>query len=212
MVNRSRERKVRNAATNDGKNQFMNKMLLSPKFILIVLGIIILSLAAASLTGQYYLLSGGESEFLGKVAEKFNLDGEGNVPAWFHSSAMMVCAVLLLMIAIARNKVDTKDARYWGFIGLVFVFLSLDESVSIHEQATNPLRNAFDLHGLLFMGWVIPGLIVVAIFFLATRSFLKRQTKKTRRMLITAGGIYISGVLLMEMADAAYYERYIEPS
>ena len=190
----------------------MNKLPISPQKTAVILAIIIVGLAIFSVLGQSYKIGGGNIEFYLKVAEKFNLDGEHNcIPNWFQSSLMIVSAMLLAIIAFFRREVEDVCYRFWMFLSFFFLYLSLDEAVSIHEQLTVPLRQMFHLHGAFFMAWVIPIGLLAALLFVWSLKYLWQLPSRIRWMLFTAGGIYISGALVMEMIDGAYFEKHIEP-
>ncbi len=189
----------------------MTRFPIAPKNILIGLFVIVVLLAMLSLAGQYYVLGGGENEMFLKLAGKLNVDGEkNNLPNWFQSSAMVTCALLLMIIAMVRHNLKDRDYRYWCLLSLVFIYLSLDESISIHEQATVPLRQALDLHGPFFMSWVVPMSILTALFALFMYRFLYRQPANLRKMMVFSGFVFVSGALFMEMIDGAYYEKFVE--
>ena len=42
-------------------------------------------------------------------------------------------------------------AKHWHGLAFVFIFLGVDEMASIHELLTNPLREAFNTSGILYM-------------------------------------------------------------
>ena len=176
----------------------------------VILGLIAVFLAIASLTGQHYKLSGGDDPFLLKLVEKFDLDGEGtNFPTWFQSSIMLLCAFLLAIISYIRREVKGIHYRVWQFMALVFLYLSLDETVCIHEQATLPLRHLLHAEGMLYFSWVIPAAVVVLLFLAYTVKLLRDLPVRVRWRFVAAGTIYISGAIVMEMIGAKYYERHI---
>jgi len=82
------------------------------------------------------------------------------------------------------------------------LFLSADEAVSIHEQMTMPLRKVFDLHGFLFLSWVIPAALLVSILFAAYSKFLFRLPDATRWLFVIAGFVYLGGALGIDMINA----------
>lgn len=190
----------------------MKKFSIPAKKIAIIISVIAVLLVVASLAGQFYKIYGGENEFLLKIVEKFDLDQEiNNVPTWFQSSCLLLCSFLLAITALVRHEIKAKDTRFWGFMAFIFLYLSVDEAVSIHEQATVPLRQLFHTHGILFFAWVIPAVVLVGLLFLWSLKFLRNLPVQTRWLFIIAGVIYISGALGMEMVGAKYYEIFIEP-
>ena len=190
----------------------MNKFPVSPKKAAIILCATAAVLAAASLIGQHYKINGGDDLFLLKIADKFDLDQEkNNLPTWFQSSTLLLSALLLAVVGYVRREFRDADARFWGLLAGIFCYLSLDESVAIHEQVSVPLREAFHLHGLFFFSWIIPAAIAVFILFSLLFKFLRRLPANVRRAFIFAGIVYVGGALGMEMLGANYYEARIEP-
>lgn len=176
----------------------------------IFLGLVAVCLAIASLTGQHYKLGGGSDPVLLKLVDKFDLDGEGrNFPTWFQSSIMLFCSFLLAVISFIRREVKGIHYRVWQFMALVFFYLSLDETVCIHEQATLPLRHLLHAEGILYFSWVIPAAVAVLMFFAFTINLLRDLPARVRWQFIAAGAIYISGAIVMEMIGAKYYELHI---
>ena len=190
----------------------MKKFSIPAKKIAIVIGVIAGFLVIGSLAGQFYKFSGGENDFLLKIVEKFDLDQErNNLPTWFQSSSLLLCSFLLCIIALIRHEIKDKDTRFWGIMALVFLYLSLDEAVSIHEQTAVPFRELFQTHGILFFGWVIPAIFLCGLFFIWSLKFLRNLPPRVSWLFIFAGAIYVSGALGVEMIGASYYESFIEP-
>jgi hypothetical protein len=187
----------------------MNKLSISPKKVALILTIIVLSLTAAHILGQYYKNFVGNDAFLLKIVDKVDLDGESNnLPNWYQSSALLFSSFLLAIIAVVKKAEEDANVRHWAFLALTFVYLSLDELVSIHEQATVPLRHAFDLHGVFYLSWVIPAAILLAVFLVLYLKFLWRLPSDTRWLLIAAGAIYVFGAVGVEMIDAKFLELH----
>ena len=173
------------------------------------MSLIVLTLVTVGVLGQYYKFFIGDDPFLLKIVDKLDLDGESNnLPNWYQSSTLLLSSFILWIIALIKRGEKNADFRYWGFLAVVFLYLSLDELVSIHEQATLPLRHAFDLNGYFYLSWVIPGGIVVLTFFFGYLKFLLRLDARTKFLFISAGTIYVLGVLGFEMFDANYLQRY----
>lgn len=177
------------------------------KKIAVVLAVCVFGLIVAHILGQYYKNFVSNDGFLLQIIDKFDLDLEkNNLPTWYQSSTLLLSAVFLAIIAFVKKNKQERDVRYWAFLSLAFLFLSADEAVSIHEQMTMPLRKAFDLHGFLFLSWVIPAGIAVSILFTANFKFLFRLPAATRWLFVIAGFIYLGGALGIEMVNANYLE------
>lgn len=138
----------------------------------------------------------------------FNVDGEANIPAVYSTATLLFCAILLAIIAHAKKVVGNRFSRHWKALSIIFVFLSLDELVSLHEELINPMRSLFHTSGFLYFAWVIPGGIFVIICLLTFMQFLAALPKTTRRLFFLAGGIFIAGTLGVEMVGAYYSNLY----
>ena len=163
----------------------MFKLPLSPKKIVFILFLIIIGLTIARLVGQYYKVFVGDDPFILKIVGKFDLDEEANnLPTWYQSSTLLLCSVLLMVIAFIRKSLDDADTKFWGVMAAIFLYLSVDEAVSIHEQMTVPLRQGLDAHGIWFSTWVIPALFLLVILFVLIFKSLWRLSPVTRWLFI----------------------------
>ena len=167
---------------------------------------IILFLILASIAGQFIKYHTGHDYIFGLIP-KFYLGEEQNIPTYFSSLLLLSCSVMLF-IAGNIDKNQGKPKRYWHFLSLVFLFLSMDETAGMHELLTVPLRNTLHLSGPLFYSWVIVAVPAVTALFLSSLGFLKRLPAKTRNLFILSGAIYISGCVLMEMIGANFCSQY----
>jgi hypothetical protein len=178
---------------------------ISPKKIAFLLFGFILFLTVASLIGQYYKDFFADNELLIKIIDKFDLDLEkNNVPTWYQSSSLLLSSFLLLVISLFRNSEGDKDYRFWGLLSAIFLYLSLDEAVSIHEQLTMPLRTTFQLEGIFYLSWVIPAVAFLAVFALVFFKFLFRLPPQTRYLMMTAGIVFVLGAVGVEMLGGNY--------
>jgi len=183
----------------------MLEIKISPKKVALLLLAIVLFLTAASLAGQYYKDLAAQSEFWTKVINKLDLDLEvNNLPTWYQSSTLLLSSFLLAVITLVKRAEKDIDYRYWAGLSLVFLYLSMDEAVAIHEQLTMPLRTSFHLGGLLYLSWVIPAGILLLLFALLYFKFLFRLPEPTRNLLIASGVIYVAGAIGIEMVGADY--------
>jgi hypothetical protein len=178
---------------------------ISPKKIALILFLVVLFLTAASLIGQYYKTFPGIDPFWLKVINKLDLDLEdNNLPTWYQSGTLLLSAFLLTIIALVKKAERNMDFRYWAVLAIAFLYLSLDETVAIHEQLTLPLRHSFDLNGFFYLSWVIPAGIFLLFFAVLNLKFLFRLPPLTRTLMIVAGAIYILGAVGIEMIGGKY--------
>lgn len=135
-----------------------------------------------------------------------NIDRERNVPTTFQALLMVGCTVALAGITVMRRLVRDRWTHHWGFLALIFLLLAWDETIKAHERFIEPLRRVFDLEGILFIGWVIPAGIAVALCAFAYLRFMLALPSPTRRLFIIAGITFVTGALVFESIGGAYYE------
>jgi len=179
----------------------------SPKKLIVFLSVVVLGLTLAHVATQVgkHLLH--HERQLGLV-RLFDLDQENNIPSWYSSSTLLLCAGLLTVIGLAKKQVGDFDARGWLGLAIIFVYLSVDEAASIHEMAILPLRSFFKTTGLLTYAWIIPGAILVLILSLMYLRFLLGLPVKTRVLFLVAATLYIGGALGVESLGGRYDYLY----
>jgi hypothetical protein len=121
-----------------------------------------------------------------------SLSWEQNLPTWWSSALLFACAALLALVA--RGARGSAAAR-WGFLAAALLYVSLDESASIHEHA----NDWFDLGGFLYFGWVIPAGAAVVLLGLAYLPFLLRLPHATRDGFVLAAMLFVGGALGVEL-------------
>lgn len=131
----------------------------------------------------------------------FNLNGEQNLGAWFSATMLAGCALLLLTAGRRAAVLQQPHHTFWFVLSVTFVALSIDESSSIHEMLMVPIHNALHSEGLLRYAWVIPALVLVPLFGLASVPFLLSQPRRTAIWFVGSGAVYVSGALGFEMFE-----------
>lgn len=172
---------------------------------LLMIAIALICLHVGGMFSRYVL---GHGRLLG-VIDTFNVNFENNVPTFFSAFLLLSCAVLLALVA-RRADLAPREARYWGWLGVIFLFLALDEDASIHELWTGPIQYFFPMDGPLYFAWVIPYGIALLFVGLLYLGFVFRLPEPTRRLTIAAGGLYLAGALVFEMIGGWYLSVYAE--
>jgi hypothetical protein len=141
------------------------------------------------------------------VVNRLNLEWEGSLGACFSSFLLLAAAGLLAVIAgYARQRRDAY-APYWSILALIFLGLSVDETVALHELLTEPVRDRLGVGGVLYFAWIIPGLAFVAAVGLAYARFVLNLPRPTRAGVILAGCLYVGGAVGVEMLGGLLAER-----
>jgi hypothetical protein len=151
------------------------------------------------------------SRFTRLLVGYFDFNGEGNIPAFFSSIILLIAGGLLLLIHTQQKKyAETKPTKHWLILGLIFVFMAVDENVQIHEHIADFVRPQLgnDLSGLLHWAWVVPyGILTLAVvaYFIG---FVLRLPPYTRNLIIVAGALFVTGALGLELVEGYLYKRY----
>jgi len=129
----------------------------------------------------------------------FDLDEEQSIPTWYSSLLLFCCAVLLLTISRLVGRTGGVDLTRWTALSGVFAYLAMDEAVSIHERASQPLRDTLGLSGVFHYAWIIPASVLLAAFCLYMLPFMFRLPRRTAVRFAAAGAVFVSGALGIEI-------------
>jgi hypothetical protein len=130
------------------------------------------------------------------------------LPAWYSSSLLLVCALLLVPHAWSAYAERSRQFGGWLLLAIGFVYLSLDEALGIHELVNSNVGDLVRTTGPLTFGWVlvaVPALVIVAILL---SRFVVRLPAKSRSLFLAAGMMYVAGVVGCEMVGAAFFDAY----
>jgi hypothetical protein len=130
------------------------------------------------------------------------IDEEGNIPAWYSASLLLVSSLLLAAIAAVHRHQRRGHVAHWLILSLVFLFLSLDETAQLHERSIVPLRDAFGATGFLYYAWIVPAAVCVLALGLGYLRFLSRLPARTARLFLLAAGVYLGGAIGIEAISA----------
>jgi hypothetical protein len=175
------------------------------------LAFVVLGLLSLSLLGQLSkVLWGGDRQWLVSLAHVFDIDREKNLPSLYSAATLLICAFLLAVITWVKCQNRDRYLGHWGCLSFIFLFLAADEWTSIHEKTIEPLRPLLGSNGggALHFAWVLPGALFVGLVAIAYLKFLRDLPTRTKRLLLTAGALFIAGTLGMEMIDGAYAHHY----
>ncbi len=167
-------------------------------------GAIVLCLVSADVVVQTVRFTTGDERVFGLV-DFLSVGRDGNLPTFYSSFAILFCAFLLTLIAFMTWRSERRWSVYWFLLALVFVFLSLDESLMIHERLIKPMQSQIGTGGLLHFAWIIPYGIGVVIFVAAYIRFLLHIPRHSAVLFIVAGAMFVGGAIGMEMIGGYVY-------
>ncbi|QQR43450.1 hypothetical protein JKA73_31165 [Myxococcus xanthus] len=161
----------------------------------------LLTLLGAGVEVAYYAL---DVRGLEPFVAFLSLSYERNLPTWYASALLLSCALVLAGISHVAGQGREQGWRHWRALAGAFAYISLDESVGLHEH----LGGRLSLGGVLFFTWVVPGAILVLLCGLAFLPFLARLQPRRRRQFILAGVLYVGGALVMELPLGWWTEQH----
>ena len=144
-----------------------------------------------------------ENRLTDVMVEKFSLENEGNFPTYFSAFLLFFAATLFGIIGRGIRLTKNSYWRYWWGLSLIFVFLSLDEAVQLHEKLdTDLIWSSFDTYGLLAWPWVILYGSLAAMVALIYGKFWWDLPGKYRVLFGLSAALYVGSAIGLEMFEA----------
>ncbi|ACY15567.1 hypothetical protein [Haliangium ochraceum] len=159
----------------------------------------LIAIAALGLGAELAFYLGGVDSSL---VPMLSLSYEANLPTWYASLLLFACALALAANAAGAKRSGAALAGRWRLLSALFLYISLDEAVGIHEHL-----GVLELGGVLYFSWVVPAAAAVLLLALIYLPFLARLPPATRRGFVLAGALYVGGALGMELPLGWWTER-----
>jgi hypothetical protein len=173
----------------------------SPRRVVAVLGAGALLLIAAGVLADVARIGLHHGRLYGLVP-LFDLDGEANLPATYAGAILALCAGVLWLVAAWRRQAGLPYVTTLRWLSLLLAALAVDEVAQIHELLSDPLRETFDLDGVLNYAWVLVYGAVAAILFAVLLPLATRMPRGLRAMVLVAVALYVGGALGLEMVGS----------
>ncbi len=177
-------------------HRFSDKLLISILFISLTLLVFLYWLH------DPHKLAGTESRTQLEFVRLFDLNGEGNIPAWFSSFLFILAAYS----GVELGREDRGNAGRipmrigWRAMAGVFLFLSLDETAGLHEAIGRYFSIFAD--GLPIYAWTFFGAAFAALVGLMFLPFFLRLPAVTRTGLALSGLVFLGGAVGVESIGA----------
>ena len=141
----------------------------------------------------------------------FSLSGEQNVPTWYASGALLMSGALFSLIAHTKRAAADPFARHWQGLGVIFVMLSLDEAVALHDGLNLVVDSLGGGGGGIFRwGWVLFAMAAVLGVGLAYLRFFLSLAPHFQRLFFSAAALFVGGAVGCEMLGAAQWRDGVE--
>ena len=135
----------------------------------------------------------------------FDMNAEANLPTWFSALLWQAAALLAFFIAQRHRSRGWPHAAYWiGMIPL-FLFLSLDETGTVHETIGAMIGGRIEMSGGLryTYAWVLFGAALVMLVGLAYARFLVLLRRPLALLFVLSATLFLTGAVVIESIGAA---------
>ena len=129
----------------------------------------------------------------------FEVDNEGNLPAWWNSFMLLSAATLLFYASALWKWAGRAGWWRWAGIGLMFAAMSLDEATRLHERLARLYRLLFGEAPLEHYTWLMLGIPVAlgAVVFLVV--LVRGMPSQPRNLLIAGLAVFFTGTVGVEL-------------
>lgn len=178
------------------------------------LGALFLLNLVSLFTKNYVTLNGIKSYTIDTyVIKMFGFFNEHNIPTYFSTINLFLCAGLLFCIhRIVKERNTSTHHKQWLLLSRIFVLLALDEVLMIHEMFITPSRylinHFFEVEswGILYHTWVVPYVGLTLFFVFYFYKFVFSLPKKFIQRFALAGFLFVSGAIGLEMIEGSLAE------
>lgn len=160
--------------------------------------VILLCLTSSVLSFFKYALQ-SENIIVHYLLRLFYMDKEVNIPTYFSTILLLAAGLLLLYIFFVKYLQKDKYRFHWGLLAGIFLLMSMDEFMELHERLIKPLRGTLDPPDWFHFAWVIPGIIAVCLGGLFFLNFIISLRSRIRKMFIGAAILYVGGAIGLEL-------------
>ncbi len=170
-----------------------------PVLIAVMVGFVLLLSLGHLLTTLAPVLQGATPV---EAAHQFDLARENNLPTWYASMSLLLCATLLGLIGWAKHQALDPFRWHWLALAAGFLVLSADEAASIHELVGRSLETRVPMSGVLYYGSIVPMLLVVTLVGVSFLRFWWYLPRPIRVRVALAGLLYVGGAVGLEMLES----------
>ncbi len=149
------------------------------------------------------------SRFAGTGLGRLDVDIENSVPTLWASLQLALLTVVCGLVALA-DRTAGLPARGWIAVTACVGFIFLDESLVIHEELIEPLRERFETDGLLTFAWIVPYLGLVVVVACLLLPWFRRLPTVTQKRLVIAVAIFLTGAVGAEATGGLIVDEGVE--
>lgn len=132
----------------------------------------------------------------------YDVDSEANMPTWYASTLLQICAVLAFIISYHDAPAQKTG---WRGIALILLLMGMDEVAGLHNAPSRRVSEITGVgNGYLMNAWVIPAAMVLVILGMVYLPFIWRLPSWLKRSLIGAATAYLIGAVAFEVLGSRF--------
>ena len=194
---------IRAEAASVAASDVVIRLPLRPAQLLRVLVAVSVALATISAVLTTLNVMGVDLPF-DQIVQRLDVDAENAVPSWFSTLDLFFCA--LLVVSIAARERGSRFARSWWLLAAGMAYLSLDETIGVHEFVNDKLAGAQSSASQVI--WVVPATIALVIVAIGFVGLLAHLPAKYRRTFVLAGALFVFATIGLETVGGAIVDAH----
>ena len=163
-----------------------------------------------NLAGIFLQTIGGyDNFFIRALVGFFDMSEENNIPSLFSALILFIASSILFILYLIYDQKSIKFKIHWLLLSCIFLFLSVDEAISIHEKF-NRIKSLMSSNysGYLDYPWILPYGVFASLVGLFFFKFLLHLPAKTRKAFIISGCLYVFATIGFEPIEGHVIETY----
>jgi hypothetical protein len=136
------------------------------------------------------------------IQQLFDLDGEGNIPAWFSSVQLFLIGLIFFLRSRQTGPDHSPSPLFLLMLSGGFIFFSADEVGSIHEKISEVFKYVEFMprfkgdHGIWIFVYALIGLILFLATFRSSVAMWNRYRHASFMMAVGMGIVVLGGVFI----------------
>lgn len=150
-----------------------------------------------------------KTEFAGHryIVNLFDMDKEMNFPTYFEVLLLLFSSVLFFLAALVKKKITGSYFYNWVILSFIFLAMSADEFISLHEQTTQFFRGS-KIGDYIHFGWLIPATIFLVVFIISYAKFFFSLSSRFKKLFFYSAAVFVWGAMGMELCSGIYQNHY----
>lgn len=140
------------------------------------------------------------------IFKMFNFDKEKNLPSIFSALILLMASASLLYVSFQTLSFKVSNV-FWRSLSFIFLFLSFDELLRIHEKVGAFTASHVKGDGAFHYEWLIPYSIILLFLCFTYAKSIFALPKQVRNNMIISGILFVGGAVGFEMIGGLYIEK-----